>query len=333
MRPAMKHAGLWAIVLAGGDGERMRPFLQQWLGRPKPKQYCTFIGTRSLFQHTLDRVTHLVRPEQIVTVIAREHREEATTQMDGETGIVILQPANRGTGPGVFLPLTYILRSDPLATVVISPSDHFVYPEDRFIEIVQQAVWTAEWLTDRMAVLGVRPDRLDPDYGWIQPGRFLAGSDRPYVWEVNAIVEKPGMVQAQRAMLSGALWNTSVLAVKAITLWTLGWRCFPEMMPLLERLWNEIGTVAEERALEEIYRTMPYGDFSSGLLQRVPEQTAVLELTDVLWSDWANPDRIVATLQRIGKQPLFLPITQDDSRAQPTRSSTLSVTPDHNYAV
>jgi mannose-1-phosphate guanylyltransferase len=29
----------WSIILAGGEGERMRPFIEQWLGYPKPKQW------------------------------------------------------------------------------------------------------------------------------------------------------------------------------------------------------------------------------------------------------------------------------------------------------
>src|SRR5438094_216497 len=148
MRPKVRQQPLWAIVLAGGEGQRMQPFIQQWLGRQKPKQFCTFVGTRSLFQHTLDRVTHLVAPEQILTVIAREHQAEAQPQLEKRPGVFILEPAKRGTAAGVFLPLTHILRYDPSATVVIFPSDHFVYSEDRFIEIVQRAVWTAEWLTD-----------------------------------------------------------------------------------------------------------------------------------------------------------------------------------------
>ena len=48
---------LWSIILAGGEGERTRPFIEQWLGGHKPKQYCTFVGKRSMLQHTLDGQT------------------------------------------------------------------------------------------------------------------------------------------------------------------------------------------------------------------------------------------------------------------------------------
>ena len=135
----------WSIVLAGGDGERIRPFVEKWLGYHRPKQYCTFVGTRSMFQHTLDRADMLTPSERRVTVIARDHREEACSQLRGRaSGKLILQPANRGTAAGIFLPLSYIQASDPDATVVVYPSDHFIYPEARLMEFVLQATDAVE---------------------------------------------------------------------------------------------------------------------------------------------------------------------------------------------
>src|SRR5262249_24939568 len=73
---------IWSIVLGGGDG-RMSDFIQRWLGHPRPKQYCTFFGERSLFQHTLHRASALCRQEHIVTLVAREHGHEAWSQLEG----------------------------------------------------------------------------------------------------------------------------------------------------------------------------------------------------------------------------------------------------------
>jgi mannose-1-phosphate guanylyltransferase len=88
-------------------------------------------------------------------------------------------------------------------------------------------------------------------------------------------------------------------------LWTLGWQCVPEMMRLFERLSEAIGGPEEGRVLEAIYRDLPTKNFSSDLLQRVPEKLAVIELTGVLWSDWGKPERIAETLRRIDRQPAF----------------------------
>ena len=50
---------MWSIVLAGGDGVRTKAFIRRWLGYEKPKQYSTFVGSRSMFQHTLGRAARL----------------------------------------------------------------------------------------------------------------------------------------------------------------------------------------------------------------------------------------------------------------------------------
>lgn len=276
----------WSIVLAGGEGTRVGSFVQRWLGRPKPKQFCVFAGTRSLLQHTVDRAARLTPAARSILVIAQTHREEAMTQLDGRgVGTVLFQPANRDTGAGVFLPLTYVRARDPLATVIIYPSDHFVYPEERFLDTVRDAVVVAERLHDRIVLLGVEPDRLELDYGWILPGERLAHAGTSPVQAVRAFLEKPTAQEADEALTHHALWNTMVMTAKVETLWKLGQQCFPELIERFERLGQAIGTSEEARVLETIYRTMPSRNFSSDLLQHVPDRVAVTELTNALWRD------------------------------------------------
>lgn len=296
----------WSIVLAGGDGSGIRGFIRRWLGRPKPKQYCAFVGARSPFQHTLDRAAGLCDPDHIVTLVAREHRGEAWSALEGRIGgTVLLQPKHRKTAAELYLSLTYVKARDPHATVVVYPSDHFVYPEHRFLDSVKRAAWTAEWLPDRVVLLGVSPDRLELDYGWITPGEKLDGSAQYLIRAVGSYLEQPTALQADAALAEGALWNTGVVAGKVDTLWQLGWQCFPELMARFERLEATIGTPQEVRVLDEIYQDMPAHDFFTKLLQDVPEQAAVIEMGGVLWSDWGKPQRIVNTLRQIGRQPAF----------------------------
>jgi mannose-1-phosphate guanylyltransferase len=300
------RGNLWSIVLAGGDGVRTREFIRRWLGYEKPKQYCTFVGSRSMFQHTLDRAVGLTPWERVAVVAARHHQHEVWTQLDGRpAGMMMLQPKNMDTAAGIFLPLTYILARDPRATVVIYPSDHFIYPEGSFLSAVNQAVWGSALLGGRAVLLAARPDGLELEYGWIKPGRFLGWTGKASVQAVETFLEKPDEATAREARATGSLWNTMVLAANGRKLWNLGWKCFPEMMPLFERLKEAIDTAEELRVLDAIYEAMPRRNFSSHLLQRTPEQLAVMEMRDVLWSDWGHPERIVQTLEKIGTRPAF----------------------------
>lgn len=306
MRQRNSQEKLWSIVLAGGEGTRVGSFVERWLGRPRPKQFCTFVGTRSLLQHSVGRAARLTAAEQSVLVIPQTHRQEAMTQLDGRgVGTVLFQPANRDTGAGVFLPLTYVRARDPLATVIIYPSDHFVYPEDKFLATVREAVLVAERLHDRIVLLGVAPDRLELDYGWILPGEQLAVAGLKPVLAVRKFLEKPTAQQADDALANNALWNTMVIVAKVETLWKLGQQRFPEMIERFKRLGRAIGTSEEVRVLEAIYQTMPTRNFSSDFLQQVPDRVAVTELTNALWSDWGRPERITEALRRIGRTPAF----------------------------
>lgn len=308
----MTRGKVWSIVLAGGDGVRTSTFIRRWLGSAKPKQYCAFVGTRSMFQHTLDRAASLTPWERVVVVAARHHQPEIWHQLDGRpAGIILLQPENRGTAAGLFLPLTYILTRDPDASVVVYPSDHFIHPEDRFVSAVAQAVRGSGRLGGRPVLLAARPDSLELEYGWISPGRFLGWTGDAPVLTVNNFVEKPDELTAQQARDRGGLWNTMVLAAGGRPLWDLGRECFPDMMDLFDRLRRAIDTTDEPKVLSAIYEAMPRRNFSSHLLQRMPDRLGVMEMREVLWSDWGNPARIAETLDKIGKQPAFAEKTRE----------------------
>ncbi len=301
-----KQSELWSIILAGGEGKRTQPMIKQWLGYHKPKQFCAFVGQRSMLQHTWDRADRLSLPQHKVTVVGREHRQEVWAQFENRrVGQVVVQPRNCDTAAGVFLPVTYIRAQNPEATVVLYPSDHFVFPEKQFMETVHRSVKTTKFMADRVVLVGVCPTSLELEYGWILPGHSLGWNTGSPVWEVNSFLEKPDRANAQAAMETGALWNTMVLAAKVETLWKLGRRCFPDLMDLFERLGPCIGTSEEGQVLESIYRVMPTRNFSSDLLQQVPDQVGVVELRGVLWSDWGRPERILETLQSLGKAPTF----------------------------
>jgi mannose-1-phosphate guanylyltransferase len=327
-RPAQKPDRLWSIILAGGNGERISADIQRWKGRPIPKQYCAFVGTRSMLQHTLARADALGPREHQLTVVARHHQREAQSQLaDRPNGTIIFQPANCNTLAGVFLPLTYLYARDPEATVVIYPSDHFIYPEDRFVEMTAGAIQAAEDLPHRLILVGASAEGIELDYGWIQPGHDLWQSASFRVHAVYNFLEKPSLAGAAAIKADGWLWNTMVVTAKARTLWDLGRRHCPEMLRLFEILKGAIGTPQEDSVLDAIYEVMPVRNFSSDFLTTVTSHVAVMPMQGVLWSDWGRAERIAETLCRIGKQPNFPTALADHGllAARGTEQNNLSI--------
>jgi mannose-1-phosphate guanylyltransferase len=306
---------LWSIVLAGGNGDRIRELTQHWMGRPVPKQYCAFVGRRSMLQHTLLRADKLGQRDRQFILIADSHQKEAAPQLkDRDVKSILVQPANRDTLPGIFLPLTHVYARDAEATVVIHPSDHFIYPEKSFVRAVEHAVRAVEELPHLVILIGVPADRPEPEYGWICPDKQVWKSAGFSVRSVSRFLEKPSHALAAAAMEGGGLWNTLILAAKAETLWELGWIYAPEILRHFQRLYNTIGTHWEEETLQAIYDVMPSRNFSSGLLEPAAGRIGVLPMENVLWSDWGRKERIIETLRRIGKRPNFSMIPAAGSR-------------------
>ena len=52
----MSRPHLWGVVLAGGEGVRLRALSRRICGDERPKQYVPVLGDRTLLGQTLDRV-------------------------------------------------------------------------------------------------------------------------------------------------------------------------------------------------------------------------------------------------------------------------------------
>jgi mannose-1-phosphate guanylyltransferase len=316
-RPANHAAARYGIVLAGGEGARMRPLISHWLGEDRPKQYCTFVGSRSMLQHTVDRACSVVQGERVVTVIGRGHREFVTGPRNGGLpGLVLEQPLNMGTAAGVFLGLAYVLAVNPEATAIILPSDHYVHPETRFLDHMGNALDLAERHHDRLVLLAAVPDRAETEYGWITPGENGKDGGAPLAHGSMRAVrfqEKPGGEEARARLREGCLWNTMVIAAKAKTLWALARRCLREMACEFDAYLTVLRAIRggrlapkfEAGALAGVYSHIVPADFSKDILQHVCDQSIVLPMEGVDWCDWGHPRRVTETLARLGLQPLF----------------------------
>src|SRR5438477_7416747 len=223
---AKQHIGqLWGIVLAAGEGSRVRTFLSDLCGGRGIKQFCTILGRRSLIQATLDRIERLITRQRIVVVVSQHHQEEVTQQLSGwPAENIIFQPDNRDTAAGLLLPLTYVAHRDPLATVAIFPSDHFILQEEQFIEAVRSGARETQIFPWNMTLLGIVPEGPKDGYGWILPGKEEKERETRAVW---GFWEKPTQAQTQRLWQQGALLNTFVCIAQSGTLWSMARRTIP----------------------------------------------------------------------------------------------------------
>ncbi len=291
------------IILAAGEGRRLRPFIHRLREDELPKQFVNFIGSRSMLEHTFCRVERLVPPEYLFTVVSRGHvaHPEVRRQLSSRPGgTVVVQPENRETGPGLLLPLMQLYARYPDSTVVVFPSDHFILEEDLFMSYADLAARVVERYSSDLVLLGSEPNEAETEYGYILPGEQ---NHRAPVREVVGFLEKPEPRDARELIQKGALWNTMVMAFKARTVLDLVRRLVPGLHAAFQLIKSALGTRAEEHVVREAYRHMEAVNFSRGILEVFPRSASrlwVLPVRGVLWSDWGSEDRVVSVLERVG---------------------------------
>jgi mannose-1-phosphate guanylyltransferase len=295
---------LWIVVLAGGDGRRLEPFIRAVLGESRPKQFCRIIGQGSMLRHTWDRACRLVPAHRVVTVItAGQEPFLAAEAAQGIPGHVLVQPANRETGPGVLLAVLWIAHRQPEATVVIFPADHFVWEESRFLAHVAEAVVSGRRMPGRIVLLGMEPDGPETSYGWIKPGLPCPGGLlHRALFTVANFWEKPDGELARRLQREGCLWHSFVMAGSASAFLCLTRVHHPDVVATLQAASPWFDTAAERAAVAAAYRRLRPLDFSREVLETGWDALLVQAARGIRWSDWGEPARIRQTIQQIGRR-------------------------------
>ena len=92
------NTNTWALVLAAGEGSRLRSLTTMRSGVAVPKQFCSLQGGPSLLQEALQRAEAVAPRARICTIVAEQHRrwwEGPLWSLPAQN--VIVQPDNRGT--------------------------------------------------------------------------------------------------------------------------------------------------------------------------------------------------------------------------------------------
>jgi mannose-1-phosphate guanylyltransferase len=280
------------LIMAGGDGARLRPVTRALAGDDRPKQFCALVGRDPMLVQTERRAAKIAPPENTLILLTRRHEAYYRDLVSSiNPASLVVQPGNRGTATAVLYGLLRIASRTPDAPVVILPSDHWFSDEPAFLLHVRAALGVVQAHENVVVLIGTPPTRPEQDYGWIEPSEPIMGAWSD-LHRVARFVEKPGAETALQLYRGSSLWNTSVVVGQLEELLFLFALAQPDLVDAFLGIWTALGSPSERDAVEDLYGVLPHSDFSGDVLARHPKALAVLALRGVLWEDLGSPARI-----------------------------------------
>jgi len=302
----------WAVVLAGGDGVRLRPLSRLIAGDDRPKQFCRIFGDRTLLAQTRARLAPVVEDDHTLFVVTKSHGPYFREELNGvDSSRLIVQPKNKGTATAIAASVLRVAQRDPDAVIAFIPSDHFYRSARHFQSSVASAIETAAEWQESVVLLGAQATHAETEYGWIEPGATAAGDFSGNLHRVRRFWEKPSAEIAEALHSRACLWNTFVMTGHVNAFLRMLENCVPGLLDTL---------IAAEGAgrLEDAYlnEALESVDFSSQVLARSAEQLFVVRMPSRAgWSDLGAPERVMNALAAAGL----------DSRRRAPRENVVAV--------
>jgi len=291
----------WGVILAGGEGARLKTLTRFVSGEDTPKQFCRLLGGQSLLAQTTQRIGRTINPDRTVYVVLNSHERFYSKELRCvRPANMIVQPVNRGTLSAILSSLIHIIRQDKDAVVGFFPSDHHYTEEERFMSGVDLAFNAAESNPSTVILLGVAARHAETEYGWIEATPAISTDSHGGLLKVKRFWEKPSARTAAELLERGCVWNTFVMIGRAQAFLDLIRVGATDTYDAFERLLDLPESTSMNDSLSTIYQHVTSADFSKLVLSGQAERLGVWCLGDVGWSDLGDPRRVMTVLDETG---------------------------------
>jgi len=296
------------LILCGGSGTRLWPLSRQYY----PKQFLRLAGKSTLFQQSVARAVALqstnIELNEILIVTNEQHRFLVLEQLDEmKLNIktrILLEPKPLNTAPALTLAALASQDQDLESILVVTPADHFIKDEVKFVEAMHLAIGTVQ---DKMIItLGIKPTQPDIGLGYIA---YLGDG---LIKTVQSFTEKPNIEKAQAMLSTGNYaWNAGIFILKSQTWDDAIQQAEPKIHDAIIQSWQQKSVDRWfERPNEKSFNQSPSNSIDYAVMEQAQDLGLDLRLVelDAGWSDLGSFDALDDILDRDENQN----ITQGD---------------------
>jgi mannose-1-phosphate guanylyltransferase len=241
-----KNSNFYPVILAGGRGTRFWPLSR----KTRAKQLLALDGKQTMIQQTVARLLPLAPPKQCWIITNDDLRPAILKQLPKlPKAQVLAEPVGRNTAPAIGLAAFLLMREHPDAVIGMFPSDHVIGDEKSYRTTIERGAEIAA-AGENIVVLGIRPNRAETGYGYIEVGGAFAGD----ALRVRRFTEKPDAEKAAAFVKAGNyFWNSGMFLWSARTLANALHEHLPKTASLLEKIASTFGTRKFEATFRRLY--------------------------------------------------------------------------------
>jgi len=270
----------YVIIMAGGVGSRFWPLSR----REKPKQFLDILGTgETLIQQTFRRFKSTCPLKNIYVVTSADHKDIVIEQLGIDPANVLAEPFRRNTAPCLAYGTFRILKENPEAVIAVTPADHLIVKEEAFSKVIQECMDFVEG-NDALLTLGIKPDRPETGYGYIQADRKKPVKGHDNLLKVKTFTEKPDIDLAKVFIQSGDFyWNSGIFIWNIKSILEAFEKHLPEMFAAFDEGKKLFGTKQEKSFIGKTYTECRSISIDYGIMEKA--DNVYVMCTDVGWSD------------------------------------------------
>lgn len=233
-----KNSKAFAIVMAGGKGERFWP--QSRLS--SPKQLLRLLGNLTLIEQTIERLFPVFCKENIFVVTNEIYVEPMRKLIPTlPSGNIIGECSRKDTAPCIASTVAYIKSltqtEDPL--LCFFPSDHVINDTAGFVQVVSDSLDMADG-TGNIVTIGIKPDKVQTGFGYIENGEEIPFNGSTKFHKSVGFKEKPDLETAKKYFSNERYqWNSGMFFAQS-SVWE---KEFARSTPSLAAFISEVGKV------------------------------------------------------------------------------------------